>query len=242
MDKVRTGRMIFFLFLVFYLAFVQDLSAREFSAGTAVIIELDGAINPGTALYVARGIEEAPDLDAELIVLHVDTPGGLASSMRTIVKSILNSPVPVAVYVSPPGAGAASAGVMVTVAGHVAAMAPGTNIGAAHPVSAGGKDIQAEMSRKVINDMASYGRGIADEKGRNGDWVEEAIRESVSVTAEEALEKNIIDLIAEDLDDLLQKLDGREIVVQGKTMTLATADLERVNFEPGFRDRVLRTI
>ncbi len=242
MDKVRTGRMIFFLFLVFSLAFVQDLSAREFSAGTAVIIELDGAINPGTALYVARGIEEAPDLDAELIVLHVDTPGGLASSMRTIVKSILNSPVPVAVYVSPPGAGAASAGVMVTVAGHVAAMAPGTNIGAAHPVSAGGKDIQAEMSRKVINDMASYGRGIADEKGRNGDWVEEAIRESVSVTAEEALEKNIIDLIAEDLDDLLQKLDGREIVVQGKTMTLATADLERVNFEPGFRDRVLRTI
>ncbi|MCF8061813.1 MAG: nodulation protein NfeD [Deltaproteobacteria bacterium] len=212
------------------------------AAGKVVILELEGAINPGSALFVARGIEEAPDLDAELIVLRMDTPGGLASSMRSIVKAIMNSPVPVAVYVSPRGAGAASAGVMVTVAGHVAAMAPGTNIGAAHPVSAGGKDIQEEMSRKVVNDMASYGRGIAEGRGRNGEWVEKAIRESVSATAEEALEMNVIDLVAEDLDTLLQRLDGREVSVLGESRVLATAGIERVHYQPGFRDKVLRTI
>jgi len=210
--------------------------------GSVLIIELAGPINPGSAQYVARGIEEAPERDAALIVLRMDTPGGLGSSMRTIVKSILNSDVPVAVFVSPKGAGAASAGVMITVAGHVAAMAPGTNIGAAHPVGAGGKDIEEEMSKKVVNDMASYGRGIAEEKGRNGEWVEKAIRESVSITAEEALEKNVIDLVAEDLDDLLQRLDGREVVVRGRTVALSTKDLERVSFRPGFRDKILRTI
>ncbi len=242
MGRVSAGRIISSFTLALFLALMPDVFARESGSKTVVIIELDGAINPGSALYAARGITEAPDLGAELVIVRLDTPGGLASSMRTIVKAIMNSPVPVVVYVSPHGAGAASAGVMVTVAGHVAAMAPGTNIGAAHPVAAGGKDIQEEMSRKVINDMASYGRGIAEEKGRNGEWVEQAIRESVSVTAEEALEKNIIDLIAEDVDDLLQKLDEREIVVQGKTVALATADLEHVHYEPGFRDRVLRTI
>ncbi len=242
MGNVRGLLILLILCLVLSLVNVRFLPASEPGAGNALVIELDGTINPGTALYVARGIEESRDLGANLIIIRLDTPGGLASSMRTMVKAILNSTVPVVVYVGPQGAGAASAGVMVTVAGHVAAMAPGTNIGAAHPVAAGGKDIQEEMSRKVINDMASYGRGIADEKGRNGEWVEQAIRESVSVTAEEALEKNIIDLIAEDLDDLLVKLEGREIVFQGKTVSLATETLEFVHYEPGFRDKVLRTI
>ena len=207
-----------------------------------MIIELEGPINPGTAMYTTRGIDMAKDEGMALVVLRLDTPGGLASSMRTIVKAILNSPIPVVVYVGPTGAGAASAGVMVTVAGHVAAMAPGTNIGAAHPVTAGGKDIDSTMSEKVVNDMASYARGIAEEKGRNGEWVEKAIRESVSITADEALEKGVIDLVAKDMDELIESLDGREVSLMSGTVTLKTAELKKVHYRPSFRDKVLRTI
>jgi membrane-bound serine protease (ClpP class) len=164
-------------------------------------------------------LKKAAERGAALAIIQLDTPGGLASSMRTMVKAILNSPVPVVVYVGPRGAGAASAGVMVTVAGHVAAMAHGTNIGAAHPVGAGGKDIGGTMSEKVVNDMASYARGIAEQKGRNGQWVEKAIRESVSITAEEAREKNVVDLVVNDMDDLLKSLDGRTVdLPSGKTV------------------------
>jgi membrane-bound serine protease (ClpP class) len=234
------------LFLVILLTVLWAATAGAVTENQAsrkvLILELEGPINPGSAMYVERGILEAEYRDAALVILRVDTPGGLASSMRTMVKAILNSSVPVVVYVGPKGAGAASAGVMVTVAGHIAAMAPGTNIGAAHPVTAGGKDIQEEMSKKVVNDMASYGRGIAEEKGRNGDWVEKAIRESVSVTAEEALEKGVIDLIAEDMTSLLQELEGREVTVRGQSVVLSVADLEMVRYQPGFRDKVLRTI
>jgi membrane-bound serine protease (ClpP class) len=162
--------------------------------------------------------------------------------MRTIVKAILNSPIPVIVYVGPKGAGAASAGVMITVAGHIAAMAPGTNIGAAHPVTAGGKDIGETMSEKVVNDMASYGRGIAEDKGRNGEWVEKAIRESVSITADEALKNNVVDLVAKDIDELLQLLDGREVNLPGGKITLKTEELTKAYYHPGFRDKVLKTI
>ncbi|MDZ7699615.1 MAG: nodulation protein NfeD [Deltaproteobacteria bacterium] len=206
------------------------------------IIELEGPINPGTALYVERGIQEAAEAKAELIILRLDTPGGLASSMRTIIKAILNSPVPVVVYVGPRGAGAASAGVMITVAGHVAAMARGTNIGAAHPVTAGGKDIDKTMSEKVVNDMASYGRGIAEDKGRNGEWVEKAIRESVSITADEAHEKYVVDLVVKDMDDLIESLDGRKVYVSGRPVTLKTKGLKKTYYRPGFRDQVLKTI
>jgi membrane-bound serine protease (ClpP class) len=146
------------------------------------------------------------------------------------------------VYVAPRGAGAASAGVMVTEAAHVAAMAPGTNIGAAHPVGAGGKDIEKTMSEKVVNDMAAYGRGIAQERGRNADWVEKAIRESVSITAEEAVQKNVVDLVAPDVDDLLKLLDGRTVVLKEGKRVLKTKDLVKRYYEPGFRDKVLRVI
>lgn len=212
-------------------------------AGTeVVIIELEGPINPGMAMYVTRGLEEAEKLDATLAIIRIDTPGGLASSMRTIVKAILNSSTPVVVYVGPSGAGAASAGVMVTMAGHIAAMAPGTNIGAAHPVTAGGKDIEKTMSEKVVNDMASYARGIAEDKGRNGEWAERAIRESVSITADEAVKNNVVDFIAKDMDELIQVLDGREISLPSGKITLKTTGLKKVHFRPGFRDKVLKTI
>ncbi len=242
-DTRRLACLFLYGLLAAFAAFLRaDACYGEEVAGKAVILELDAAISPGTAMYVARGIRRAAEKDAELVVLRLDTPGGLASSMRTMVKAIMNSTVPVVVYVGPKGAGAASAGVMVTVAGHVAAMAPGTNIGAAHPVGAGGKDIDQEMSRKVVNDMAAYGRGIAEERGRNGEWVEKAIRESVSITAEEALEKGVVDLIAEDMDDLFRRLDQREVASGGRTVVLETAELERVHYRPDLRDRILETI
>lgn len=209
---------------------------------TAVIIEMEGSINPGTAAFLLKGLEDAEELGAAVVIVRMDTPGGLASSMRSMVKGIMNSRVPVVVYVAPKGAGAASAGVMVTVSAHIAAMAPGTNIGAAHPVSAGGKDIQKDMSQKVVNDMASYGRGIAQEKGRNGEWVEKAIRESVSITSNEALENNVIDLIAQDMDELLEKLDGREVNLSSGKITLRTKGIKKIFHRPGFRDKVLKTI
>jgi membrane-bound serine protease (ClpP class) len=210
--------------------------------GEALIIDLEGTINPATASFLTRGIEDAEKSEAAVAIVRLDTPGGLASSMRTMVKAIMNSRVPVVVYVAPKGAGAASAGVMVTVAAHVAAMAPGTNIGAAHPVSAGGKDIEKTMSEKVVNDMAAYGRGIAQERGRNAEWVEKAIRESVSITAEEAVEKKVVDLVAPDVDDLLKLLDGRTVVLKEGKRVLKTKDLVKRYYEPGFRDKVLRVI
>jgi membrane-bound serine protease (ClpP class) len=217
-------------------------SGMALAENEVFIIELEGPINPGTAMYVTRGLEKAVKQGAGLAIVRLDTPGGLASSMRTIMKAMLNSPIPIAVWVGPSGAGAASAGVMVTVAAHIATMAPGTNIGAAHPVTAGGKDIDKTMSEKVVNDMAAYARGIAEDKGRNGEWVEKAIRESVSITADEALEINVIDLVAKDIDELLQKIDGKEINVSGGKITLKTADLKKTYFRPGWRDRVLKTI
>jgi membrane-bound serine protease (ClpP class) len=205
MGKLRLA----FLTLTFLISLLwacqpgQGVCGTVESGGEIMIIELEGPINPGTAMYVVRGLEMAKEQSAAIVIIRLDTPGGLASSMRSIIKAILNSPIPVVVYVGPRGAGAASAGVMITVAGHVAAMAEGTNIGAAHPVTAGGKDIEKTMSEKVVNDMAAYARGIAEDKGRNGEWVEKAIRESVSITADEAREKKVVDLVVKDMDDLI---------------------------------------
>jgi membrane-bound serine protease (ClpP class) len=212
------------------------------SEGEVMIIDIVGAISPGSAAFLKRGIEEAEEREVHLVVIQLDTPGGLGSSMRTMVKSILNSTVPVVVYVAPKGAGAASAGVMITVAAHVAAMAPGTNIGAASPVTAGGGEIQGTMSRKVMNDMASYGRGIAKDKGRNADWVEKAIREAVSITAREAEKMKVVDLVAENLDELLEVLDGREVTLKDGKKILKTKGLTQSFYKPGFRDGILKII
>lgn len=241
----RSGSKYPFLLILFLVVTGLGVfgSAREsLAADEIVIIELEGPISPGSAMYVVRGLEEAEKRGAAFSIVRLDTPGGLGSSMRTIVKAILNSPIPVIVYVGPKGAGAASAGVMITVAGHIAAMAPGTNIGAAHPVTVGGKDIQKTMSEKVTNDMASYGRGIAEDKGKNGEWVEKAIRQSVSITAEEALKNNVIDLVAKDMDELIKSLDGRKVTLSRGVITLETAGLKKVYFSPKFRDKVLKTI
>ncbi len=203
------------------------------------IIKVADAISPGTAEFIKTGIKKAEENEAAVIIIELDTPGGLAESMRLIVQNILGSKVPVVVYVSPSGARAASAGVMITMAADVAAMAPGTNIGAAHPVGMGGKDIDGKMSEKVINDMVAQAKSVAEQRGRNAQWVEEAIRESVSVTETEALKENIIDLIAENTDDLIRQLNGRELKDRG---VLNLAEVKKVVIEETLRTKILKTI
>jgi membrane-bound serine protease (ClpP class) len=207
-----------------------------------MVIELEGTISPGTAQFVRRGIEKAEENNYKLVIIRLDTPGGLDPSMRTIIKDILNASVPIVVYVGPRGARAASAGVMITIAAHIASMAPQTNIGAAHPVSADGKEINQTMSEKVVNDMVAYARSIAKDRGRNEDWVEKAIRESVSITSEVAVENKVVDFVASDIDDLLKILDGREVELQKGKVTLDTKDIDLTYFTPGWRDRILNTI
>jgi membrane-bound serine protease (ClpP class) len=203
------------------------------------IIRVADAISPGIADYIISGIKTAEKNGAACLIIELDTPGGLAESMRIIVQNILSSKVPVVVFVYPGGARAASAGVMITMAADVAAMAPGTNIGAAHPVGAGGKDIDGTMSEKVINDMVAQAKSVAEKRGRNAKWVEDAIRESVSVTETEALKENIIDLIATDTDDLIKQLNGREIKDRG---ILKLDNVKKVTIKETLRTKILKTI
>jgi membrane-bound serine protease (ClpP class) len=190
------------------------------------VLQVKGTINPVLVDYISRGIKQAEDEGALAVIIQLDTPGGLDTSMRDIVKEIVNARVPIVVYVSPSGARAASAGVFITIAGHIAAMAPNTAIGAAHPVAIG-EGGEAAMSKtmeeKVLNDAAAYIRSIAEAHGRNMEWAEKAVRESVSATEKEALELNVIDLVASNLEDLITQLDGREVILlDGSVVTLNT--------------------
>lgn len=190
-----------------------------------LLLEVSGTIDPALARYVARGLEQARQRPAGAVVLRLDTPGGLDGSMRKIVQGILNSPVPVIVHVAPQGARAASAGVFITLAAHVAAMAPGTNIGAAHPVQLGGSSDSGKpstMDEKLTNDAVAYIRSIVELRGRNAEWAEASVRKSRSAGAEEVLEKNVIDFIASDLEDLLRQAQGRLVktVFGGVTLSL----------------------
>ncbi|MBM2809897.1 MAG: serine protease [Chloroflexi bacterium] len=191
--------------------------------------ELRGVINPVAVSYVDRLITEAEDSGAPLVVLSLDTPGGLETSMRDITQRILRSRIPVVVFVSPPGARAASAGVFITYAAHVAAMAPQTNIGSAHPVMEGGggsPPAESIMMEKVTNDAVALIRGLAEARGRNGEWAEQAIRESVNLTASDALRINVVDLVALDVADLLQSIEGRTVRVDGREWRIASRGLE----------------
>jgi len=240
--KKRIKISLFTIFVVALTIGIISIHNSQGNQNSAMVIELEGTINPGTAQFVTKGLKRAESSDQSLVIIRLDTPGGLDTSMRSIVKAILNSSIPVVVYVAPRGARAASAGVMITIAAHVAAMAPQTNIGAAHPVSADGKEISKTMSEKVVNDMVAYVRSIAKERGRNQDWAEKAIRESVSITADVAVKEKVVDLVARDIDELLELLDGREIVLNKGKVKIVTKGVQLTYVTPGWRDRVLNTI
>ena len=206
------------------------------------VITVDAIITPPIAEYILQSIQDSAARSADGLIILLDTPGGLDTSMREIAKGILNAPLPVIVFVHPAGARAASAGVIVTISAHIAAMSPGTNIGAAHPVNASGGEMDKTMSQKVENDAVAYVKGIAKKKGRNETWVAKAVLKSESITAEEALKLKVIDIVAVNVDDLLRQIDGRHIVLSGGEITLQTKNAEIREKEMGFRLKVLSVI
>ena len=229
----------------------------------ATVLEINGAIGPATSRYVTKGLETARLNGSQVVVLQIDTPGGLDTCMRDIIRAILASPIPVVSYVSPSGARAASAGTYILYASHIAAMAPATNLGAATPVSIGGghepsspsgpaKDgdkappestpAESPMERKVVNDAVAYIRGLAELRGRNVDWAEQAVRGAASLSASSALKENVIDVVARDLPDLLSQIDGREVRIANSHVKLATKGLEIENLEPDWRVELLSVI
>ncbi|WP_313710320.1 nodulation protein NfeD [Pseudomonas sp.] len=228
--------------------------AGQAAPGNVWVLGIDDAIGPASADYLLRNLEQAKAQGAQLVVLRLDTPGGLDSAMRQMIKAILASPVPVVSFVAPSGARAASAGTYILYASHVAAMAPGTNLGAATPVQIGGlpgtpKDDKAKpsdeeqtLARKQVNDATAYIRGLAQLRGRNADWAEQAVREAVSLPASEALRLKVIDQVANDLPDLLRQLDGKTLVAAGQPRLLQTRDAALVEHLPDWRTHLLAVI
>lgn len=230
------------LVLMLLLGLPGVASAAE---GSVRVLTLDDAIGPASAEYVASGLSRAADDQAQLVVLAIDTPGGLESSMRLIVQAILVSSVPVVAYVSPGGARAASAGTYILYACHLAAMAPGTHLGAATPIQLGLQPAPAEddtLTRKQISDAAAFLRGLAQLRGRNAEWAEKAVREAVSLTDSEALNMKVIEYQAKDLPDLLQQLEGKNLNVEGREVLLHTANALVVRDDPNWRIRLLMAI
>lgn len=217
--------------------------ATASTGGAFDAITVNSAITPPIARYIEKSIIDSYESNAAGLIIMLDTPGGLDLAMRDIVKSILGSPIPIFVYVAPPGARAASAGVMITMAAHVAAMAPGTNIGAAHPVALGvGGTMDETMAKKVENDAVAYAVSIAEKRKRNTKWVEDAVRKSVSVTAEEALSLKVIDMMAESVNELLAQSHGKRIVLPTGEVTLDTKNALIHEKKMGIRDRILTTL
>lgn len=204
----------------------------------AVVIDVDATINPSTAEYIQSGIQQAEETDAECLIIKLNTPGGLLKSTRVIVTDILDSSVPVVVFVYPGGSQAASAGVFITLAGHIAAMAPGTNIGAAHPVTLEGQQ-DSIMNEKATNDAAAFIRTISEKRNRNIKWAEDAVRKSLSITETEALKENVIDLIAVSVEDLLDKIDGKEVSLSSGKKVLRTENAQVINVKMSFRQKLL---
>lgn len=228
------------LLLFFLLTLASSVYSNE-DKHAVLVITVNGVINPVTAEYISKGIRKAQSDNKEALVIEIDTPGGLDTSMRSIVREIMASEVPIVVYVSPGGARSASAGVFITLSAHIAAMAPGTNIGAAHPVAIGEK-MDKTISEKATNDAAAYIKTIAEKRGKNAKWAESAVRKSVSSTENEALRDNIIDFVSKDLNTLLSDIDGRKVQTASKTTALRTRNASIDRMEPGIRNRILSLI
>ena len=237
--------MIIFRKLLVIALLLMVWPANAFGSDGIIVVKIEGAINPVVAEFVVNEIRSANTSSEELIIIRMDTPGGLDTSMRKIIKAIQSSKIPVASFVSPGGSRAASAGTFITIASHIAAMEPGTNIGAAHPVNlmGGGTGGQAKvMEDKVVNDASAYIRSLAEQRGRNAYWAELSVRKSVSVSAEEAKRLNVIDLVAANLDSLVLALDKREVKLGGSIITLNTAQKNITFKEMNRRQRILDII
>ena len=242
-----------FFLLAIALALVTSAEEPQATTQGIWVIDIDGAIGPATSDYVLRGIADAEEADAKLVVLRMNTPGGLDNAMRDIIEAILSSDVPVASYVGPKGARAASAGTYISYASHVAAMAPATNLGAATPVQMGaptlpspdqdGSPTQTDqataMEKKMVNDASAYIRGLAELRDRNADWAEAAVREAASLDAESALAENVIDIIATDIPDLLTQLEGLAIDLDGEEVTLNLEGVDLYYYEADLRTEIL---
>lgn len=221
----------------------EEAGSAEGRPGFVAILDMDMMILPGTLAYLDASLERAGVEGASLVIVQLNTPGGILESSQRMTQSLLKSKVPVVVYVSPGGATAASAGVFITLAGHVAAMAPGTTIGAAHPVSGDGKNIEGDMRAKVENMTIAMVKAISEQRGRNVEWAEKSVKESSSVTEVEALKIGVVDIVAPNLDDLLRQLKGREVLLDGKKATLPDfSGLERRPYAIKARDAVLNVL
>jgi len=226
------------ILLIILVSFIFCLPAKS---ENVQVLTINGPISPVTANRLEKALNIAIKEKSECLIIELDTPGGLDTSMRQMTKTMLNSTIPIVVYVSPKGARAASAGVFITLAAHIAAMAPGTNIGAAHPVAMG-MQMDEETKEKVLNDASAYIKSIAQKRGKNAQWAEEAVRKSVSITETEALKLGVIDLIAEDLSELLQKIDGKKIEFPKRIVVLKTKKAEICFIPSSFQEKFLQTL
>lgn len=234
---------LFVIFTAFFIStsVFSETQKTKTQKNNVIVITVNGVINPSSAEYIGKSIKKANERKPEALIIELDTPGGLDTSMRIIVKDIIGSEVPVVVYVSPSGARAASAGVFIMLASHVAAMSPGTNIGAAHPVGVGEK-MDKTMAEKATNDAAAYVRSLAERTGRNAKWAEDAVRKSISATETEALNQKVIDLVSKDLNTLLSDIDGRKVRTVMGEKTLKTANVNVIREEMSLRHKILNFI
>ena len=264
-------RIIFFMSMITLFGFIltdsyaQERDKSTTAKQTAYVLEVRGAIGPAVTDYLKQTLKLANQRDADFAIIKMHTPGGLVTAMQDIIQEILASDIPIVTYVSPSGSHAASAGTYILYASHVAAMAPATNLGAATPVSLGGQDApdkgdknqddesesnqkdapnddQSAMKLKSVNDAVAYIRGLAELRGRNADWAEKAVREAVSLNAKEAQKQNVIDIVAEDLDDLMQQMNGKIVTLKGEDHTLQTSNVEFVEAKPDWRTKILMII